>query len=433
MRPITLMIATMAGLATVAEAQTVTYYLHQSPSPVAIPGGTTTFVLDANPPTATTPAVQAASVPKKTTATLASFVAPTFAAPTTIGLDFDVIVNLSANLTIDACAFVGVTIERVDAAGVHTVVARGSVQAATPQGGAGGTVGFAPTSVPVSIGCDRPTDDVTIDAGESIAVTVSLTNLCRANRTVWLAYDATSAPDDATFAPTLPPSEVFVRACYAKCEYGTSKAIAKFVASKDRCVLRCQANARRGITPSADCYPPFGGATLACIEDPLKGAATKTAASIRHVCPAPGRCPPCYSGGDCNLHADETVADVESEFDSFVPAIYCELSAVPATAKCADTTAKWLSKLFAGQEKCYDKCFKNESRGIAAPDSCLPPTPSDVPTAACLSIVTSRTAASIDAGCATAPACWGGITGTQWTNLMSLFAATAIPTTYCGS
>jgi hypothetical protein len=226
---------------------------------------------------------------------------------------------------------------------------------------------------------------------------------------------------------------VFVRACFAKCEYGTSKAIAKFVVAKNTCVVRCQANARRGLTPSSDCSPPFGGATLACIADPLKGAATKAAASIRRVCPAPGRCPPCYSGGDCNLHADETVADVESEFDSFVPGIYCEVSTAPTTAKCADTTAKSLYKLFAGQEKCYDKCFKNEARGIAAPNSCVPPA-SDLPTQSCLSIVTSRTVASIDKVCATAsPACWGGITGTQWTDLMSIFVGMEVPTTYCGS
>ena len=45
-------------------AQAVTFYLHESGSPVSVPGGTTTFVLDENPPVAATPVAESVSVSK---------------------------------------------------------------------------------------------------------------------------------------------------------------------------------------------------------------------------------------------------------------------------------------------------------------------------------------------------------------------------------
>jgi hypothetical protein len=434
MRRIALVMGIVAVLGTSAAAQTVTLYLHKSPVPVAVPGGTTTFVLDANPPTATTPVVESLSVSKTLTQAFPTFIAPTFAAPATLGLDFDVDVHLSANLAMNGCAVLGATIERVDTAGLRTVVARGTLVATVPQGGSGGTVGYSLQDISVSIGCDRPTDDVTIQAGESIAVTVNVMNACKANRTLFLAYDATVAAGDATFSPTLPPDEVFLRACFAKCQQGTSKAIARFVTAKNKCVLKCESNARRGFTSFTECYPPYSGATLACITDPLKGAETKAAASIRKYCPAPGRCPPCYSGGNCVAHADLTVATIESGFDSFVPGIYCENTTVSGIGKCMDGNAKALYKLFASEEKCYDKCFKNEARGLAAPNSCLP-LPTDPPTATCLLVAQNKAVAAINTACflATPPACYDSITAAAWVNLMSIFVATQIPQTYCGS
>src|SRR5262249_12962912 len=145
-----------------------------------------------------------------------------------------------------------------------------------PQGGAGGTVGFVARDIPVSVGCDRPTEDVTILAGESIAVTVTVTNVCKANRTVFLAYDATTAPTAANFAPTQPPDDVFLRACFAKCQLATSKATSKFFAAKNKCVVKCQGLYRKGLGSQSDCLAPYSGVTLACITDSLRGVEAKT-------------------------------------------------------------------------------------------------------------------------------------------------------------
>lgn len=416
------------------DAQTATYYLRKSASPVAIPGGTTSFVLDTAAPVATTPVAQSMSVPKGTTVVLPTFFIPTLAAPVTLGLDFDVVAHVSANLSMNKCAILGATIGHVDAGGTQTAIARGTLYfVSVPQGGAGGTTGFVAADVPVTVGCDRPTDDVTLQAGESLAVTLTITNGCKANRTVSVAYDATVAPGSASFSPTLPPDEVFLRACYAKCQQATSKTTAKFLGLKNRCVLRCQGDARKGLVPLNDCYPPYGGATSSCVADPLKGVEAKATASISKICTVSGRCPACYSGGDCTTHTADVVQTFEGAFDSFVPGIYCE-PATTATGKCMDATAKSLWKFYASREKCFDKCFSNEAKGIVAPNACNPPATDPVVTA-CAELVATRARASIDKACflstGAVPACWSSITASQWVQLMGIASDGFIPGIYC--
>ena len=434
MRKVVLLAGALVALAATSRAQTVTYYLHKSASPVAIPGGTTVFTMDEVAPTASTPAVETFSLPKGSTQPF-TFVAPTFTAPATLGMDFDVVVHASANLSMKNCAFLAATIDRVDASGVRFPLARGTLQTGLPQGSFGGTVGFEARTVSVGVGCDRPIEDVTIQAGESIAVTVAITNICKANRTVSLAYDATPAAGNAMLSPTLPPDEVFFRACYTKCQQTASKYTAKFVNTKNKCVLKCLSNARKGVTPLAECYPPYGGSTAYCIADPLRGAEAKAIAAIQKACAQPGRCPPCYSLGDCTSHSMDLVQSLANAVDQFVPGIYCEPAPTAAQTKCMDNAGKVLWKLYASRSKCYDKCYANEGKGRAAPNSCNPPA-TDPPTVTCIEVARSKAATAIDKLCAPAgasPTCGGPYPdGAMWANLMGIATDGFIPPTYCG-
>ncbi len=107
MHRIALITVSVVALAATARAQVVTYYLHLSPSPVAVPGGTTVYTIDQTAPVASTPAAASVSVPKGLVQAFPTFIAPTFASPATLGLDFDVVANLSANLAMkNGCAVV---------------------------------------------------------------------------------------------------------------------------------------------------------------------------------------------------------------------------------------------------------------------------------------------------------------------------------------
>ncbi len=433
-----LVIAAIIALATTASGQTptTTWYLHESGSPVSVPGGTTTFVLDENTPVASTPVAEMVIVPKGTTQSFPTFIAPAFAAPTTLGLDLDMQVHVSANLSMNDCAIFQALIQRVSDLGVRSFLAQGTLRTTVPQGGSGGTVGFGLRDIPLSVGCDRPTEDVTIQAGESIAVTVSVTNVCRANRSVFLAYDSTTAPTAAVLGPTPPPDPVFVRACFVKCQLATSKATAKFFAAKNKCVTKCQQSYRKGIGTLSDCYAPYGGITLTCITDPLKGAEAKATVAIQKACNAPGRCPPCYNDGDCTEFSLDWVQNVEGQLDSFVPGIYCDPTTDKALGKCMDNAAKVLWKYSASRAKCYDKCFGNEIKGLVPAGSC-DPEPSDPATVACQTVAQSKATAGVNKACGDIganPMCgpFPYPTGADWSNLMSIALDGNVPQVYCG-
>jgi hypothetical protein len=436
-RIVLLAAAVVVALAGRGDAQTVTYYLHKAASAVPVPGGDTIFIMDDVAPTAPTPVAESVSAPKGASPSFQTFYHPTFAAPVTLGMDFDVTVFVSANLAMKSgCAFFSATIDRVDSTGVRIPIARGSVQTTLPQGGSGGTVGFVPVVIPVGVGCDRPTDDVTFEAGESIAVTVTAANACKANRTIFLAYDGGAATTSAAFSPSLPPDEVFFRACYAKCQQGTSKAVSKFVNAKNKCVTKCVTNAIKGLNPVSECNPPYGGITAYCITDPLRGAEAKALAAIRKVCVTPNGCPPCYSpDGNCTTHSEDTVQNFEGMADSFVPGVYCDPAPTKERFKCMTYNGRALWKMWASRWKCYDKCYSNEAKGRAAPNSCNPPA-TDPPTVTCVEVARSKAALAIDKYCALpgfSPDCgFAYPTGTEWSNLMGLAVDGSVGPNYCG-
>jgi hypothetical protein len=233
-----------------------------------------------------------------------------------------------------------------------------------------------------------------------------------------------------------------------KCEQAVSKFGAKFVSAKAKCVDKCLKNFWKGLVPESDCLPSYGGATALCIIDNvngLKGAEDKFRAAILKACD-PGTnvtkdCPECYNGGDCSAggFAGDQVQNIESQVDSFVPGVACERTgASPEDQACQSSTAKALSKQVGSVVKCYDKCKKNEFKGLIAPGSCGPPA-SDPATSTCVSTANSKAILAADKKCGTIgviPDCAGGESndypsGAAWVNLVDIAISGNIPGTYC--
>jgi len=231
-----------------------------------------------------------------------------------------------------------------------------------------------------------------------------------------------------------------------KCQTSVSKAGSKFVGSKAKCAIKCIANARKGLNPFMDCFAPYGGATLACIADPVKGAEVKFETAIRRACD-PGfkvgtDCPECYSGGDCSTsgEAGNRVWNLEGQVDSyFGPGVFCEQpGADAAETLCGLNTAKTLSKLVSSVNKCYEKCHRNARKGLISESTCAPPA-SDPTTMACVSAADFKSIFAIDRKCGDVgaiPDCGSPDdypNGASWTNLFEIAFSGNVPQTYCPS
>lgn len=230
-----------------------------------------------------------------------------------------------------------------------------------------------------------------------------------------------------------------------KCEASTSKAGAKFIGAKTKCVLKCESGARKGTNPYSDCNPfepvpappsGYGGATLECVQK----AETKFHDSIVKACTkTPTSCPDCYSGGDCAVHATATVADLEAKLDIFVPLILCdpeEEAGDKAINKCLDSTGKVLSKFAGAKTKCYDKCIASEFKGKLPANSCTVGSPSDQKTIDCIAKAEGKAVAGLDKACYTPgvdPTCWIPADAAGWVGLVEASVDDTIPVTYCGS
>jgi hypothetical protein len=244
----------------------------------------------------------------------------------------------------------------------------------------------------------------------------------------------------APLAQTLTPLEF-------KCQLKSTTAEAKFTTAKLKCVSRCYYEYwHSGVMATyTDCLPPYGGETATCIDDTvlgLKGAENKFSAAILKACvyPSTADCPECYSGGDCTAEAASRVGDVESQVDSFIPGIFCEVQdAMPQEQWCQRGVAKVFAKFVTAQHKCYAKCEYNASKGLFPASDCLPPT-SNTTAQTCLATAEAKSVASIDKICNdvevphSEPECLGPYPdGAAWTNLFSIAVAGNIPSRYCGS
>jgi hypothetical protein len=335
MRRIALLAVVLLGSVAGAGAQSLTFYLHKSASPVSVPGGTTTLFLDQTAPAGTAPAVESASVPKKTAAGIATFIAPAFASPATLGLDFDVTVHLSANLAMNGCAGVAATIEHVDSAGVRTFLGARSVSADIPQGSMGGTAGFAQVTVPFDQSCEGPFENASIGIGESLAVTVSVFNGCKANRTVSLAFDATGAPGSAVFDQLPPPDPAFLDFCFDRCRIDEQKCVQKYVDALLKCHMKAE---QKGLAVDPICVSKaesrFSSPEIGCIEN----------AEARHTCPEEGR------GPALKAMVDPAVAAVVQLIDPGYP--------TPVENKCSALKKKCAATLSKGLLTCNQKATK---------------------------------------------------------------------------
>jgi hypothetical protein len=88
-----------------------------------------------------------------------------------------------------------------------------------------------------------------------------------------------------------------------------------------------------------------------------------------------------------------------------------------------------------GVVKCYDKCKKNEFKGLVPPGSCTPPA-SDPATATCISGANGKAVLAVNKKCSDIGAdpdnCGSPYpTGVDWVNLVDIAISGNIPTTYC--
>jgi hypothetical protein len=232
-----------------------------------------------------------------------------------------------------------------------------------------------------------------------------------------------------------------------KCQGKVSKAGSKFVGSKAKCAIKCIQGAQKvpPLNPYSDCFAPYGGTTLACIADALKGAEAKFALAIRKSCDPTLKpaldCPECYSGGDCSDsgEAGNRVQNIEGQVDSFGPGVFCEQpGADTAEDNCEYNTAKTLAKLVGSVNKCYDKCFSNVRKGLLAPGVCGPPA-TDPATQACINTADNKAILGVNKKCgdvAAEPDCTlpdDYPDGASWVNLVELAISGNVPGTYCPS
>jgi len=227
------------------------------------------------------------------------------------------------------------------------------------------------------------------------------------------------------------------------CMTAHTKGASKFWLAKGKCVMKCLTLFWKGLGPESDCLPPYGGITASCVNDAVlgKGAENKFEAAVTKAClTGPGaNCPECYGAGGCDVSASQSlVQDQESQFDSFVPGVFCERAgAAVVEQKCQLNTEKVLVKYFGLRHKCYKNCFVDERSG-GDPALCMPP--ASAPKAVtCLDVVRQKSIAAIDKLCNEAlfpdaiPDCGGYPDGTSWTNFINLVVDSEIAPTFCAS
>ena len=133
----------LAGTAWAVQPTPFTGFLHKSPTPQPVPGGTSTFVLSPTAPTGSPVLTEQLSVIKTQSASFPAFIAPPFTQNAVLPIVIGATVSLSANLGMGSCAQMDANILQIDPLGNETVAANvGLVAATIPQGSVNGTVGF---------------------------------------------------------------------------------------------------------------------------------------------------------------------------------------------------------------------------------------------------------------------------------------------------
>src|SRR5437870_9840381 len=108
----------MKALASLSVLALVACAFHHSATPVAVPGGTSSFFLDDTAPAAAAPTLEGGPSHRHTTLTFPTFIGRPFASDTTL-MDPCVTVGvfLSAGAELDGCVDLMARIDRVDSGG----------------------------------------------------------------------------------------------------------------------------------------------------------------------------------------------------------------------------------------------------------------------------------------------------------------------------
>jgi hypothetical protein len=223
------------------------------------------------------------------------------------------------------------SVSRLDTLGGSTpLVDAAVVGTGVPRGNSQGTQGFAPITMESRL-CRS---NLQIGVGESIALSVTVTNTCPAGRHVFLAYDATSALSSIDLEP-LTSDETL--ACQEKCASKKIKAGGRKAAAKVSCFAKAAA---RGEPPDLAC--------LAKAEEKFGIAFARADAGS------------CFEIGDAPV--------IEAKTDSFVNDLVTELQTSAGPSKCTGSKLKAAGKKVGGRTGCFAKAAGN---GVAVDPTCL--------------------------------------------------------------
>ena len=332
-----------AGTAGAVQPTPFTGFLHKSPTPQPVPGGTSTFVLAPTPPVGSPPLTEQISVIKKQSGAFPTFIAPPFEKDTLLPIKIGATVSLSANLGMGACAQMDANILQIDPLGNETVAANvGLIAATVPQGSVNGTVGFATYRLTApGISCTL-LDGIPILEGGSVGLRLIMTNSCDANRTIFQAYDGAAAQSEVDFVVPTDEEDAALRlACQQQC--GTAKLRA----------AGAKANAR------TKCFEKAVAKSQPVDQTCLDKAADRLLVSFLNI----------EAQGGCVFTADAPA--VEGAIDSAIGAFVSALA--PATQdkaaiKCATTKIKAAGTKAQDKIKCHSTSF---GKGQAIDPSCL--------------------------------------------------------------
>lgn len=172
------------GLVFVCPTQREAFFFHQSASPVPVPGGTATLVLDQNSPAAGPPVSDTRPLARDATEVFGPFTGTALGADTTLPDSIAVTLAIGSNQNMRGCADLVVELMRVDGTGALTPLATVTGEDVPQIVG-----GLVPR---IQLNGTLP-GATTIAAGESIAATMSLTNGCSTNHGVTFSYDGDGA------------------------------------------------------------------------------------------------------------------------------------------------------------------------------------------------------------------------------------------------
>jgi hypothetical protein len=201
------------------------------------------------------------------------------------------------------------------------------------------------------------------------------------------------------------------------CQVGRARAVYDLIVAEGRCLRRCRA----GTPGDAACAPPDGVGVASCVR-------SAEARALRRVFGRSCRrdCPECYGGCTATVASDE-VRYTSGLIATFAPLVYCGAAAANEDDGCRHAVATAAARYARRYGRCFARCHG------AGCD-----TGRDVRTAACADRAARRARAAIDARCEPAgggvkPACYAGLTGSVWVDLVRGAVDAGRPVLFCAS